>query len=975
VSVPALPYYVSPAPGAGYRPPRAAFRSDAPRLCLDGDWRFRLTGPVPEDGFAAEDTDDSDWSTDWSTEWDTLPVPAHWQMHGYGAPAYTNVRLPIPLDPPHVPDDNPTGEYRRVFTVPAEWPRDGAVLRFEGADSCAKVWLNGTELGHWKGSRLPVEFAVGHLLRPGENVLAVRVHQWSSGTYLEDQDMWWLSGIFRSVWLLARPDGGLEDFFVHADYDHETGRGWLRIDTATPARLSIPELGLVDAVAHERRTFPGVQPWSAENPRLYHGELATDAERVPVRIGFRTIAIIDGVLTVNGRRVQFRGVNRHEWHPDHGRAVPYEVMLEDILLMKQHNINAVRTSHYPPHPDFLELCDELGLWVIDECDFETHGFIMAEWRGNPSDDPQWTAALLDRMRRMVERDKNHPSVLCWSLGNEAGTGENLARMARWARQRDPSRPLHYEGDRESSYVDVYSRMYASHEEVAAIGRRAEEPTADPANDAHRRALPFVLCEYAHAMGTGPGGLTEYQELFEAHPRCQGGFVWEWIDHGVRQRTDDGRTYFAYGGDFGEPLHDANFVADGLVFPDRVPSPGLTEYKKVIEPVRITPDPATGTVRIVNRHDFADTSHLSFHWSVEESGVGVDGGALDVPPVAAGEQTTVALPGMPETRSEAWLTVRAVLAGDQPWAKAGHEVAWGQAQVASAVPGGPDVPRTVRHQPARDGQLSLGPGVFDEKTGELQRLGTLALQGPAVDIWRAPTDNDHGHHGESVDGLWRLIGLDRLQRRVIGVEQDENGLVVTTRIAPAATDLAILASCQWGVDGDGLLLTVHVEPVGPWPCPLPRLGLRLTLPKELDQVRWFGRGPGEAYRDMRQAARIGRFAMTVDEMQTPYVFPQENGNRMDVRWATLTGQDRTGIRIDGHPTFHLTARRWTTEDLDRARHTHELEDRGRLFVNVDLAHQGIGSASCGPGVLPQHRLLPAPATFAVSLTPIRGRLST
>ena len=632
----ATPYYEDPAPGRGTRAARAFLRSDAPAIALDGDWAFRLSprATAPAD-FADPGFDDAGW--------DRLPVPSHWQLHGYGAPAYTNVAYPFPVDPPHVPDENPTGDYRVRFRVPADWAGTDAVLRFEGADSCLRAWLNGTELGVSMGSRLPAEFDVGPLLRPGEeNVLAVRVHQWSAGSYLEDQDMWWLSGIFRGVTLLARPAGAIDDVFVHAGYDHETGAGTLRVDTDVPARITVPELG-IDVAAGEQVRVDAVEPWSAEVPRLYDAAVAAGGERVALRIGFRTVVVEDGLLKVNGRRVLLRGVNRHEFDPDHGRVVSEELMRRDVLLMKAHNVNAVRTAHYPPHPRFLELCDELGLYVIDECDLETHGFFVLGWRRNPSDDPRWEAAYVDRMRRTVERDKNHASVILWSLGNESGSGRNLSAMAAWAHERDPSRPLHYEHDWSCRDVDVYSRMYADHAEVDAIGRREEELLDDPYLDGRRRhELPFILCEYAHAMGNGPGGLSEYQELFERHPRCQGGFVWEWIDHGLRQRTPDGGERFAYGGDFGEPLHDGNFVADGLLFPDRTPSPGLLEFKKVIEPVRIEGD--AGRLRVTNLHDFRDLSHLAFEWVLEAEGEPVAQGTLDVGPVPAGETAELELAG-------------------------------------------------------------------------------------------------------------------------------------------------------------------------------------------------------------------------------------------------------------------------------------------------------------------------------------------
>jgi beta-galactosidase len=951
-------------PGNGRCAARAWFVSDAARLPLSGDWRFRLRPRA--DGlaeFADPEFDDGDW--------DLLPVPSNWPMHGYGAPAYTNVLYPFPVDPPHVPTENPTGEYRRDFDLPDGWPSvqdspavaapDGdTVVRFEGVDSCFTAWLNGQELGHGKGSRLPTEFAVGELLRPGRNVLAVRVHQWSAGSYVEDQDMWWLPGIFRDVSLLHRPAAGITDYFVHAGYDHASGRGTLRVDVPDrPAHLAVPELG-IDGPADRGYTVE-VEPWSAESPRLYDAVLSTADERVALRIGFRTVSIVDGVLTVNGRRIQFRGVNRHEWHPTLGRALDMETMRTDVLLMKRHNINAVRTSHYPPHPAFLELCDEFGLWVIDECDLETHGFEPLGWRRNPSDDPQWTEALLDRMRRMVERDKNRPSVILWSLGNESGTGANLAAMADWARGRDPSRPIHYEGDRECRYVDVYSRMYPPHDEVDAIAASVERP--------------FLLCEYGHAMGNGPGGLTEYRELFERHERCQGGFIWEWIDHGIARETTDrtGRTgqYFAYGGDFGEDVHDGHFVTDGLLFPDRTPSPGLREYAKVIEPVRIEAG-AADTIAVRSTYDVVDTSHLTYDWVLERDGEQVAGGKLEVPVLAPGSRVNVPVPDAAKTTGDGewWLTVRATWAADAPWAAAGHEVGWGQLRrdAANLALKATASPVPAQHD---NGEYRLGMGVFD-RDGRLTELDGLAITGPVLDVWRAPTDNDDGAEfftgAPSLATRWRALGLHRMRHRVDEVAAGDDGLLIRTRVAPAATDLGLVTTYHWTVRDDGLLLTVDVRPEGDWPCPLPRLGLRLALPAELDRVTWFGAGPGEAYRDSRQAARIGRYTSTVDELQTPYVYPQENGNRTDVRWVRLTDSSGAGLRaVAEESTLDFTARRWTSEQLDAARHTTDLVPGDRIWVTLDHAHHGLGSASCGPRTLPQHTLTAVPATFSVLLS--------
>ncbi|WHT22866.1 glycoside hydrolase family 2 TIM barrel-domain containing protein [Crossiella sp. CA-258035] len=938
-----LSYVEDPSPGHGSLSPRAHFRSDARSLSLNGDWRFQLSPSVaaaPE-GIEHPEFDDSAWTD--------LPVPAHWQLHGHGKPAYTNVVYPFPVDPPRVPSDNPTGSYRHTFTLDGDWLTQPAVLRFDGIDSCARIWLNGTELGVTKGSRLPAEFEAGPLLRAGENLLAVRVHQWSAASYLEDQDMWWLSGIFRSVTLLARPTGGIGDYWLRADYDHTTGRGTITVDTVPGARLSIPELGLHDHPAARPVELPAVEPWSAEEPRLYHGELATGAERVPVRVGFRTVSIEDGQLKVNGQRVFFRGVNRHEHDPRHGRAVPREVAVADVELMKRHNINAVRTSHYPPDPAFLDLCDEYGLWVIDECDLETHGFERIDWAGNPSDDPQWTDAYLDRMRRMVERDKNHPSIVLWSLGNEGHTGVNFRRMAEWARDRDPGRPIHYEGDHDCAYVDVYSRMYASHQEVEQIGRGEVD------NPRHAE-LPFLLCEYAHAMGTGPGGLLEYRELFERHPRCQGGFIWEWIDHGLRQRTPDGREYYAYGGDFGESVHDGNFVIDGLLFPDRTPSPGLTELAKIYEPVRITAAP--NGIRVHNHHDYRPLDHLTFHWTLETEGTPVATGDLPVPTVHSGQAVDLPLPDLPATQGETWLTVRAVLATDTRWAPAGHQVAWGQLPITPATTPARTGAARLLHTPA---DLRLGIGAFDPTTGQLVSLGGHQVTGPRLDLWRATTDNDRGGHPSEAT-TWRAAGLHRLQHRIGEIHPADTELLVRTRVAPPGLSFALLADYRWTADQDTLRLRVELEPEGEWPCTLPRLGLHLAIPAEFGQVEWFGGGPGEAYPDSRQSARIGRFTASVEDLHTPYVFPQENGNRVDVRWAELSTVDGRCIRIAGAPTFDLTARRWTTADLEAATHTTDLRPTDQVHLHLDLAHHGLGTASCGPGVLPQYRLHPGKAAL-------------
>ncbi len=779
-------------------------------MSLNGAWRFRLlpgapggmldvlpTGEGPDD-VAAEDFDDSSW--------DELAVPSHWVLHGgqrYGRPIYTNVQFPFPIDPPHVPDDNPTGDHRRRFELPAEFEGAQAVLlRFDGVESRYRVWLNGVEIGIGSGSRLVQEFDVTHAVRTGQNLLVVRVHQWSAGSYLEDQDQWWLPGIFRDVTLLARPSGGLDDVWLRTDYTDGVGTLTPEIvaePDAYPITLRVPELGLeqVWATASEVRPvqLDGVKPWSSELPRLYDATVSSAAETVSVRLGFRSIAIVGDRLLVNGSQVVFQGVNRHETHPDRGRAFDEAWSRDDLALMKRFNVNAIRTSHYPPHPRLLDLCDELGLWVILECDLETHGFEPGGWVGNPGDDPAWRDALLDRMERTVERDKNHPSIVLWSLGNESGTGANLVAMAAWVHHRDPGRPVHYEGDYTGSYTDVYSRMYAPVPEVRSIGRDVLEPLlgCSVAESARQRSKPFLLCEYGHAMGNGPGALDQYQALVDEYPRLHGGFIWEWRDHGLRTHTADGVEFFGYGGDFGEVIHDGNFVMDGLVLSDGTPSPALHEFKQVVAPFRIS---FGDRIELRNLRHSADSSDVVFRWRAELDGEPAARGELDVPIIPAGSAARVPLPQFEsDGTGELWLTVEVALASDTPWAEAGHVLLTAQHQ---PVPGdgspghqgrfprspGTVPPVTRDGSPGHQGRFSRSPGTVPPVTrdgspghqgrfsrspgapldgplpdrlgpaefrgGDLVALAGLTASGPRLELWRGPTDNDRRAGSGSYD---------------------------------------------------------------------------------------------------------------------------------------------------------------------------------------------------------------------------------
>lgn len=958
----------NPGPGMGNARPRARFTTTLPRLSLDGEWAFRYWPTVAEAPTDLAETGRENDASD-NAGWQTLPVPSSWSMpvHGFGTPAYTNVTFPFPVNPPHPPDANPVGDHRTRFDVGDEL-LDGALLRFDGIDSAGEVWLNGTPLGTTRGSRLPTEFDVTGMLRATGNVLTVRVAQFSAASYIEDQDMWWLPGIFRSVMLMAYPRGAVRDVFVHADFTD--GRGKLRVEVEVDGEeyketagsddlvsIGIPELRVTGVAPAQQIDVGSVAPWSAEPPRLYTLEITTPLEVVTIAIGFRTVTVEDAQLMVNGQPILLRGVNRHEHHPDFGRAVPYETVLAEMKLMKQHNINAIRTSHYPPHPDVLDLADQLGFYLIDECDFEAHGFEQNGWRGISSADPTYREAMLDRMRRMVERDKNHPSVIMWSLGNESSHGDNLAAMAQLAKKRDGSRLIHYEADLRSTYVDVYSRMYATRDEVEQIGRHEEPPLDDLQADAHRRSLPFIQCEYAHAMGNGPGGLTEYQELFEKYPRLAGGFVWEWLEHGIRRTPED--TSYAYGGDFGEPVHDGAFVLDGLVSADRVPRPGLLDYKKVIEPVRLTIDPALQSLTIVNKYDFDDLSGLEFHWDVRTSESVVARGVLPAVTVAPHGAVTQPLP--PDALIDgAVTTISARLAADTEWAVAGHEIAWTQSaapQIATPTLSAPVSPVLVGDE------LNLGPASFNPRTGALAAFKGAAITGPRLTLWRAPTDNDLGslpdNPGQlSTQQMWSHAGLERLVSRTVSVETDsaDGSITVRTVVGAAGRDHLVDVTVRWGSDGEHLFLDATITPGATWIGTWARVGLELDLPGTFDRVTWVGLGPGQKYPDTGQAQRWGRYESTVRDLSTDYVRPQENGSRAGVSSLEIADATGSSIAIEG-TRFSFSARPWTTSALAAARHSDELCPDGMTHVEIDFGQHGVGSASCGPGPLPRYVLTP------------------
>lgn len=996
-------------------------------LSLNGMWRFQYAPAWPEApaDVAGEQYDDA--------AWDTLPVPGHWQLGGYGAPHYTNINYPFAIDPPRVPSENPVGSYRRRFAMPTDWAGRRQILRFDGVDSAFEVYLNGGFVGFSKGSRVPAEFDVTEQIRAGENLLAVRVFQWSDGSYIEDQDMWWLSGIFRDVTLISAPAAALWDLAVDQGLRADCRSARLRVRASlagVPAEARAYQLAikLLDAagalvpgaecaaeVAGGMQTLDLVaeigspQLWSADSPYRYtllvtlrdaRGEVVAV---VPQQVGFRRFEIGGAQLLVNGRAIKLRGVNRHEHHPDMGRALTREVMLEDVLLMKGHNINTVRTSHYPPHPHFLELCDAYGLYVIDEADLECHGLGGARQPFFLSGDPAWRAAYVDRMERMVERDKNHACVVLWSLGNESGFGSNHEAMAAWVRAHHPGFLIHYEGDRYGKVGDVISQMYTSVPDVIAFGQ-GEGPVgaatawSKPVPLEAYADKPFFLCEYAHAMGNGPGGLSEYWDAFWRYDRLLGGCVWEWIDHGLRASTPDGRTYFAYGGDFGDQPNDDNFVCDGLLFPDRTPSPALAELKKMLEPIRVEALQVAGGIAALsvhNRYDFLSLDHVQLSWQLTEDGASIGAGELPLPHIEPGASAVIEIPcavAAPVPGAVYHLTLSFRLAQPAAWAPADHEVAFAQVELGALAPapaarshaGGR--PLAVEAHGARlhirGGELEL---VFDTARGTIERWSAagqpVCVSGPRLTIWRAGIDNEARGGGEPIMREWRRRFLHLAQHRLDSFSWERLGdaavrVSVRACLAPPSHEAAFDCAYEYTIFGDGeIALELRGTPRGDWPATLPRIGLEMTLPGALDQVTWLGRGPGESYADSKQAARFGRWSAGVDELFTPYVRPQENGNHADTRWVALRDSRGFGLLVAGDPSLEFSAHRFTTADLERARHLHELAPRPTITLHLDYRQNGLGSASCGPGVLPPYQLHAEPFVFRLgfrSLTaPLEG----
>ncbi|CRK82307.1 beta-galactosidase [Neobacillus massiliamazoniensis] len=941
---------------------------------LNGTWKFLfLEAPEysPED-FYIENLD--------TKNWDDIIVPGNWQLQGYGKMHYSDLWYNFPIIPPRVPTDNPTGIYRRQFDLDRNLDGEQLILRFNGVDSAFELYVNGQFAGYSKGARIQSEFDITDLCRHGANTLTVRVFQWSDGTYLEDQDMWWLSGIFRDVELYSRPTSGLYDYTVNTELDGDCKDARLTVSVVQTDHCNqtivyelLDPAGNQVFLKEQRAEEPFskfiAEPlkWSAEEPHLYQLNMTVkkDGKTIEVihqPVGFRSIVLAGDQFLVNGVAIKFKGVNRHDYNPKTGRVVTKEEVEQTIKTMKQNNINAVRTAHYPNSPFLYELCDQYGMYVIDETDLECHGFELTGKYDWISNDPEWETAYVSRLERMIQRDKNHPCIIMWSLGNESAFGHNFRAMAKRAKEMDPTRLVHYEGDREAEVTDVYSTMYTWLE-------RKERLTMDQVIE--KATKPHILCEYAHAMGNGPGNLKEYQDLFYKYDKLQGGFVWEWFDHGIETVTEDGKVYYRYGGDFGDDPTNGNFCIDGLIMPDGTPSPSLFEYKKVIEPVQTEcVDIEKGIFRLINRYDFLSINHLELTCSLYEDDKLLDTCRVELPELTARGSVEIQLPVGQEIEkisgAHYYLVLSYKLNQDTRWAARGHELA----NASFVLPGKEKIANVHA-----DGDLQVNREhaflkvsgadftvTFDCVKGilkEVVRNGKVIIEnGPRFNFWRAPIDNDMYLLPDYRTKYFMHLGHEIVED--IHYEMKEGVFEWHTKALYGTTNSSWYYQIQYTYniypDGD-IVCTIDGVASGVKenaPVMIPRLGVQLQLNKDYTKAEWRGRGPGESYPDSNQANHLGVYRQTVDELFTNYVKPQENGNRSECDWVGFTDLDQNGLIFIGGDTFNFSASHYEVGDLEKAKHTIDLQPRDYIVLNIDYKQNGLGSNSCGQDQLEQYR---------------------
>ena len=997
-------------------------------MSLNGTWKFkwsRQPSMRPIDFYRPEFD---------ISQWEEIGVPSNWQLKGYGIPIYANSLYPFKAYPPYVMKTqdtnftsyklkNPVGSYRREFKVPKTWEDRKIFIHFAGVKSAFYLWVNGKKVGYSQGSMTPAEFDVTPYLNNGKNVLAVEVYRWSDGSYLECQDFWRLSGIYRDVYLYSTPRVHIQDFFVRAELDSNYNNGILKIHPKirifdgvsienikieaelyddqeqavlkSPLSRPLPEFAIdfenlneyeIRSKTHEyyyvsiepkfgilERKIPSPKKWTAETPNLYTLVLSLKDEQdnlieaASCKVGFRKIEIRDGQFWVNGKSIKLTGVNRHDHDPDHGRHVPLERMIEDIKLMKKHNINTVRTAHYPNHPDWYDLCDKYGLYVIDEANLETHGIV-----GYLANDPTWHNAFLERAISMVERDKNHPSIVMWSLGNEAGCGPNHAAMAGWIHDYDPTRPVHYEaahGEKiDEPWVDVVSRMYTPVQALIPEFADSEDPR------------PFFMCEYAHAMGNSVGNLKEYWETIYSHKKLIGGCIWDWVDQGIRMKNEHGEEFFAYGGDFKDFPNEKNFVMNGIVFSDRKIPPKLLEVKKVYQKIKIeAQDLSKGEVRITNRFGFLNLDQFDVHWKIEKDGIVVQKNKIAPINLLPGNSTILKIPynlNNWETGNEYFLRVSFHLKKDALWAKQGYEVAWQQLKLPSNPKQKPSFSvdkssNLIIHD--SDNSLTFSDPNFEAKfeknSGLLVHLNYSGQDiiynklGPALNAYRAPTDNDMNLYADwDIFDRWKEAGLDNMDNKLIDFYHekiDEHTAQLFTKIKYSANnESGFYHMVHYKVHSDGIIhLKNRIVPYGELPQ-LPKLGIQCQLPETFENLQWFGRGPHENYPDRKESADVGLWHSTVEEQFVPYPKPQETGNKEDVRKLWLTNDSGQGIQIVSDSVFAMTVLPFTAQEITAADHPTDLEPTDKTVLCLDYRQQGLGNSSCGPVCLDKYLLIPA-----------------
>ena len=962
---------------------------------LSGEWKFQYYNSIYDvkESFYEKGYDVSGF--------DHVTVPGVWQMDGYDTHQYTNIRYPFPFDPPYVPQDIPCGAYVHNFEYNREKKASKAFLNFEGVDSCFYVWVNGVYAGYSQVSHATSEFDVTDLLNEGENTLAVLVLKWCDGSYLEDQDKFRMSGIFRDVYLLKRPEKTIRDYHITTDVEKDRVTVKLDMYFSEPVETKVTiedKYGAV--VARGEAAEDGVLEltvlnpvlWNAENPYLYQIILTMPDEVIVDRIGFRTIEIRDKVVYFNGEKIKFRGVNRHDSDPETGFVIDVRQIKKDLMLMKQHNFNAIRSSHYPNAPYFYQMCDEYGFMVIDEADIEAHGPFMLyrkedtdqnrfrRWNEKIADDPAWEKAIVDRVRLMVQRDKNRPCIVMWSMGNESAYGCNFEKALAWTKNFDPDRITQYESARYRNYditydydnLDLYSRMYPSLQEIEDYLK----------NDGSK---PFLLVEYCHSMGNGPGDFEDYFQMIHKDDRMCGGFVWEWCDHAIAHGTaENGKTRYYYGGDHGEAIHDGNFCMDGLVYPDRTPHTGLLEYKNVYRPVRVVSyDWKNGQIVLHNYMDFDDlNNYVDIFYEMTQDGITVEKGKLANVVAAPHSDAMVELKLQVPSTGKVYLKLIYRLKKQMPLLEPGHELGFDEIKLANeddrnrqAVKwleqekevGAIDVKENERQVVLQANDFTY---VFDKRTGlfdDMQFAGRSYINHPMeLNIWRAPTDNDMYIKKE-----WKKAHYDAAYTRAYRIEvlQNKHGVFIMEHVAVLADTVQKILDVEmtWKINEDGKIEAV-IEAVKDKEFPeLPRFGIRMFLNKKMNEVTYFGMGPQESYRDKHQASCHGLFRSKVAQMHEDYIRPQENGSHYDCDYVEITS-GQYGIAAVSNDSFSFNVSVYTQEELERASHNYELEESDSTVFCMDYAMNGIGSNSCGPDVLDKYRFAEEAFRFQFELIP-------